>query len=198
MKRNLFSIFCLSISALALSQSGNTGINTTTPNTTLTVEGGLEVAYKEVAAAVTLTKSDYNIAFTGATAATITLPTITSASAPNEFIGRIYRIKNLSAVDLTIAPASGQNIRTETATGATSIIAPSGYTVEIVNSGATTWNAEYLKGSINKSWLITYDLTNTNSDWISSFDTKIDSNKYSVSNRCSVEKSEWKLWINLD
>ena len=139
-----------------------------------------EVAYKEVTAATTLTKADYNVAYTGTADAIITLPTISSTAAC-EFIGRIYRVKNLTTFAVTVSAATGQTIRTETATGASSITVPAGYTVEIVNSGATTWNADFLRGRSTKSWLLTYVLNNTAGDWVESFDTKIDANKYSMS-----------------
>lgn len=124
--------------------TGKVGINTNTPNTTLTVEGGFEAAHAEKTGNYTLTEADHYITFKGASTSTFTLPACTTVAA-NSFSGRIYKIKNISNVDLTLTTTGSDIIRNTNTTGTSSVTIPAGYYVEVVNSnGGASWDLSFL------------------------------------------------------
>ncbi|MHA1401532.1 MAG: hypothetical protein ACTSQE_14375 [Candidatus Heimdallarchaeaceae archaeon] len=104
---------------------GNVGIGTTTPNSTLGVNGSISLPYTAKTGAYTLTASDYTVDCTSSTF-TITLPTASGIS------GRIYNIKNSGTGIITI-DANG----TETIDGnlTAEIIKPTSLTVQSTGVG---------------------------------------------------------------
>ena len=81
------------------------GIGTTTPNSTLDVRGSISANYRAFTTS-TSAATDNMLAFTGTSAATLTLPTAVTCT------GRVYWIKNASSNTsvLTIATTSSQTI----------------------------------------------------------------------------------------
>ncbi|MFV0305951.1 MAG: hypothetical protein ACK5IC_10780 [Moheibacter sp.] len=147
MKKHILTISLL-LSTLVF---GQVGVNTDTPNSTLSIEGSLEAAYKQItASSYTLTDTDYYVSYTGSSDATFILPTVGSGT--SSFAGRIYKIKNISPHNITLQPTTGDELRNNTLVGVSSVIVPSGYFVEIVNNtnstGAATWDISFV-GSPN-------------------------------------------------
>ena len=99
-----FALFVTSVTA----QTGNVGIGTFTPTSTLQVNGSLAVGYRSLTASATLNSTDYAVEYSGTTAGTLTLPDATTSA------GRIYVIKNTSTTQPTplviLSPQSGQTI----------------------------------------------------------------------------------------
>src|SRR5689334_22028049 len=103
--KNLFVIiFSISI----IYANAQVGIGTTSPNSTLDVRGSLSLSYRSFSASTTATSTDNALAFSGSSAATLTLPDASTCT------GRIYSVKNISATlptpILTIATTSSQTI----------------------------------------------------------------------------------------
>ncbi|MGE8512235.1 MAG: hypothetical protein ACN6N7_05980 [Chryseobacterium culicis] len=143
------------------------GVNTSNPNSILTVEGSLETAYKEISSSYLITNLDYYITYNGASAATITLPAVQSGSLA--FSGRTYKIKNISAADIILSANGTDKIRNQNAAGTSTFIIPAGNFVEVVNnintSGNGTWDLSYVgypnSAPSNYSLANVYDFTST-------------------------------------
>lgn len=74
-----------------LTLNAQVGINTTTPNSTLAINGSLRAGYKEVTAtSYTITDTDHYITYNGTGNTTFTLPVIGSGT--SSYTGRIYKI----------------------------------------------------------------------------------------------------------
>jgi hypothetical protein len=105
MKKPILVITALFYSILAFAQ---TGIGTTSPNSTLDIRGSLSLNNRPFTASTAATSTDNTLIFTGATAATVTLPDAGTCT------GRVYIIKNASTTNpvpvLTIATTSSQTI----------------------------------------------------------------------------------------
>lgn len=141
MKKSLLSLAFIS---LAYYSHAQVGVGTNSPNSTLTVEGSLETAYKEVSANTTLTAADHYVTFSGSTAGTITLPAV--GSGITSFTGRIYRIKNVSTANVTLAASSGNTLRAQASPVSTFTLQPGTY-VEVVNNAsatAATWDISFV------------------------------------------------------
>lgn len=136
MKRILCPLFFL-LATINL-QAQNVGINTTTPGSTLSVNGSLSAGYKNVTTDYTLTAEDYFIVYSGSLAATFNLPPALPSGSGN-FKGRVYRIKNNSNGLLTVKPVANEKISSEVAA-----IIYKGATLELISTGNTTgitWEA---------------------------------------------------------
>lgn len=103
-----FYASALIVLVCSLKINGQVGIGTTTPNSTLEVQGSLATGYRAFTATTAATITDHILVYTGTTAATLTLPTSVGIT------GRSYVIKNASATvptpNLTIATTSSQTI----------------------------------------------------------------------------------------
>lgn len=135
--KNILPPIILLIATLSL-RAQNVGINTTSPASTLSINGSFSAAYKTVTSSYTLTADDYFVVYNGAAAATFTLPPALAANSGN-FKGRIYKIKNTGNGLLTIKPAANEKISTEVVA-----LLYKGASLELINTGNTTgitWEA---------------------------------------------------------
>jgi hypothetical protein len=113
---------------MRISGTGNVGIGTTAPNSTLQVNGSLAMTYHVGSGSYTLLATDYVIINTGA-AATWTLP------AANTCPGRIYKLINQGTGNITFS----RTVRTASASTFTALTyAVSGNRCEIISDG-TEW-----------------------------------------------------------
>lgn len=104
---NDWSIYVSGSPKVALqSSTGNFGIGTTSPTSTLTTVGSIAVPIRTITANRTLDNTDYTVLVNNTAAATITLP------ASSTITGRIYVIKKVSAAgnDVTLATTGGETI----------------------------------------------------------------------------------------
>ncbi|MEP7229669.1 MAG: hypothetical protein ABI691_05425 [Ginsengibacter sp.] len=112
--------------------SGNVGIATTSPNSTLQNSGSFSLSIITKTTNYTVTASDYTIVYNNTTSArTVTLPTASGIT------GRIYVIKKISSStsrDVTIATAGS-----ETIDGAASKVLTIQYTQMTVQSDGSNW-----------------------------------------------------------
>lgn len=132
---------CISVSAIS-----QVGVGTTTPNSTLDVRGSVSTAYRAFTSSTSAAITDNMLAFTGTSAATLTLPTAATVA------GRYYWIKNASSNSsvLTIATTSSQTID-----GAASwTLDAQNEAVRIVSNG-TNWFvvSESLPGNSGTAWI---------------------------------------------
>ncbi|PKF73957.1 hypothetical protein [Chryseobacterium sp. PMSZPI] len=175
-------IWALSLMSLSLFHA-QTGINTTTPNSTLTVNGSFEADYKEItSSAYNITSNDYYLTYNGASNATFTLPSIGTGNL--SFSGRIYRIKNISGSNLSIQASNGNTLRSDNAPVSTFVVAAGAY-AEIVNNNNTnggTWDLTYTPAisKFNNAELYVTQLlipphsTNNAADWTNHANTGYD------------------------
>jgi hypothetical protein len=107
----------------------NVGIGTTSPNSTLQVDGSISVAIRSTAASplIALTATDYVLVVTGAGASNVGLP--------NPVAGRVYVVKNRSSGLITLLPFFGP--ATIDGLGSISIASPNGV-AQVVSDG-TNW-----------------------------------------------------------
>lgn len=125
---------------------GAVGIGTINPNSTLAIKGFLEAGYKEVSSSYTLSETDHYVSYTGNMDASISLPSVGSGT--TAFFGRIYKIKNISNNQLTIATKNSTDKLRNSSSEIPSFILPPGYYAEIVNntnlSGSATWDVSFI------------------------------------------------------
>ncbi|AZA83754.1 hypothetical protein C1637_14060 [Chryseobacterium lactis] len=148
---------------------GQVGIKTITPNSSLTINGSLQAAYKEITSSTTLTDTDFYIVYTGNTSAIVSLPAVAIGS--SSFAGRIYKIKNISSSTLTIKANGTDKIRLNNTSSSNTVDIPTNSIVEIVNntntSGGNTWDLSLTTNNIsttdNYYKLLATDVANLNS-----------------------------------
>ncbi|MBP1163118.1 MULTISPECIES: hypothetical protein [unclassified Chryseobacterium] len=120
----------------AVPLTAQVGINTTTPNSTLAVNGSLRAGYSEVTATTySILTTDHYITYNGTADATFTLPVIGTGT--TSFTGRIYKIKNISPNAITLQASSGNTLRIDN-TPVASFMIPTGAYAEVVNNSNTT------------------------------------------------------------
>lgn len=130
--RKLISIFLFGAATL----NAQVGINTSTPNSTLAVNGSLRAGYKEVTATTyPIVANDHYITYNGPANATFTLPVIGTGT--TSYTGRIYKIKNISSSTITLQASSGNTLRIDN-TPVASFVIPVGAYAEVVNNSNTT------------------------------------------------------------
>jgi hypothetical protein len=135
------------LSALVLSANAQVGIGTVSPNSMLDLRGSFAPIYRSFAGATSLTVNDHTVVFTGASAATASLPDASTCP------GRIYCIKNFSAVlpapVLTIGTVSSQTID-----GVSSwLLNQSNQSITLISDGAN-WEmfAQFLPAASGNYW----------------------------------------------
>lgn len=84
--------------------SGNVGILTSAPNSSLHVAGSVATGWRAISVADSFTSTDFTIESSGAAAYNVTLPTAVGIT------GRIYVLKNVSGGIRTLATTSSQTI----------------------------------------------------------------------------------------
>ncbi|REC46615.1 hypothetical protein [Chryseobacterium pennipullorum] len=112
------------------------GINTTTPNSTLAVNGSLGAGYSQITAnSYTILPTDHYITYNGTGNATFTLPVIGTGA--TSYTGRIYKIKNISTSGITLQASGANTLRIDN-TPVASFVIPRGAYAEVVNNSNTT------------------------------------------------------------
>jgi len=150
--KNLLALVLFAFSGVGYAQTGNVGINTVLPGSTLTVSGSIAGQYKNVSASTTLGVNDFYTAFSGSTAGTFTLPAATAAApAAGNTLGRVYYIKNTGTAALTVAASGSELIDTQSGAGVASVsITPGGY-IMLISKGTTTGTTWEMGILINKT-----------------------------------------------
>ncbi|REC62919.1 hypothetical protein DRF65_08875 [Chryseobacterium pennae] len=123
-------------------QTGNIGVNTPTPGSSLTVNGSFAASYKMVNVSGTVGANDYYIAYNGTGNGTLTLPV--AINGVGNFSGRTYHFKNTGNAALSIAASGAELIDDQNGTGlgVSSLSIPPGYYAFLVSKGTitgTTW-----------------------------------------------------------
>ncbi|WP_426482211.1 hypothetical protein [Chryseobacterium sp. R2ACT005] len=149
MKKPLLYLIVLLINSILHSQ---VGLNTTSPGSTLTVNGSIAGQYKISSVSVTLGINDFYMAFNGSTAGTFTLPAaVAAAPAQGNILGRVYFIKNTGSAQLTIATSGTELIDNQSGAGVASFkLNPGGYTM-IISKGTTSGTTWELSTFIDKT-----------------------------------------------
>lgn len=130
--RKFISIFLFG----AITLNAQVGINTSTPNSTLAINGSLRAGYKEVSTTTySILATDHYITYNGSANATFTLPVIGTGT--TSYTGRIYKIKNISSSTITLQASSGNTLRIDN-TPVASFVIPLGAYAEVVNNTNTT------------------------------------------------------------
>ncbi|MBK1896174.1 hypothetical protein [Chryseobacterium paridis] len=140
MRRNfttLLKTLGLLVSAITFAQTGNVGINTVTPGSTIDINGSVAASYKTVnTASYNLTSTDFHVSYNGTSNAIFSLPS--AINGVGNFKGRIYTIKNNTNFTITINPAAPEMIN-----GNTSVLITANQSIQVINTGltgtASTW-----------------------------------------------------------
>lgn len=150
MRRNsiFLTLFAISNSILLYSQTGNVGINTTTPGSTLTVNGSFAATYRSVTTSGNVAATDYYLAYNGNTNGTLTLPAAVNGS--GNFMGRTYHFKNTGTAVLSVTANGAELIDNQTGAGVGTVNVPPGYYAFFINKGTmtgTTWELILISSS---------------------------------------------------
>lgn len=149
MKIHSIYIFLLLFSGSFLySQTGNVGIDNTSPGSKLTVNGSFAATYRQVTTSGTIGANDYYIAYNSGTNGTLTLPT--AINGPGNFSGRTYHFKNTGTATLSISASGTELIDNQSGAGVSSVNVPAGYYAFFISKGTitgTTWELILLSSS---------------------------------------------------
>jgi hypothetical protein len=96
---------------IAFMPSGNMGINTRSPNSTLHVLGAYQGKTKSVSTSVTLANDDWFVLVTNNSTSTITLPTLVSGTTDGKML--YIRATGGASTSVTIAAAAGNTLTTQ-------------------------------------------------------------------------------------
>ncbi|WP_449399224.1 hypothetical protein [Chryseobacterium wanjuense] len=143
--RNFLLTLTLPLFGIVSAQSGNIGLNTPNPGSTLDINGSLAAQYKTVSASnYVMTSSDFYVAYTGTANSIFTLPA--AITGVGNFKGRMYTVKNNTAFTVTI-----NSTVPETINGNAGITVPAGQSVELISTGLTgavsTWELSGFRSS---------------------------------------------------
>lgn len=119
------------LASAAGAQTGNIGIGSSVNGSRLTLGGSFAGAFRSSTSSTILTTSDYFLHYIGSATGTITLP-LSQTGAAN-FKGRVYKIRNGSALPLIITASGSEGID-----GNLSISIAAGHSAELISNGATT------------------------------------------------------------
>jgi len=133
----LGQILGLATSSIVFSQTGNVGINTPNPGSTIDINGSLAANYTAInTASYNLTATDFHVSYNGTANAVFNLPA--AISGVGNFKGRLYTIKNNTNFTITVNSAAPETIN-----GNASISIPANQSVQLINTGLTgassTW-----------------------------------------------------------
>ncbi|MDR1203579.1 MAG: hypothetical protein LBL58_18380 [Tannerellaceae bacterium] len=150
-------IFGTNLNGTLAAPAGNIGIRTTTPTSTVTVNGSIAGSYHEITeTSYDISPTDYVISYIGtADVATLNLPTITTA-----ITGRVYYIKNLTTnCTLTISGGAATLRRGGASPTQSTMTVPPGYHTMIVanaNTSGQAWDVLSLQDShvVNTGWVL--------------------------------------------
>jgi len=128
---NKIFAYVIVISLLSVNSFSQIGIGTTTPNSTLDVQGSVAAKLTMSTTTSNTLGNTYNFIYTGTSAGTATLPDATTIT------GRMYTIKNASTNSslLTVNTTSSQTID-----GSTTYILTTQYQTITVASNGSNWN----------------------------------------------------------
>ncbi|WP_343608419.1 hypothetical protein [Chryseobacterium oranimense] len=133
----LGQILGLTTSSIVFSQTGNVGINTPNPGSTIDINGSLAANYTAInTASYNLTATDFHVSYNGTANAVFNLPA--AISGVGNFKGRLYTIKNNTNFTITVNSAAPETIN-----GNASISIPANQSTQLINTGLTgassTW-----------------------------------------------------------
>lgn len=135
---------CNTVCLVAICSYGQTGIGTTSPNSSLHVNGALSYGVRSVTANTALTISDEVLLFKGTSSATVTLPDATQCT------GRIYWIKNASST-LPVPVLTIQTIGSQMIDGVSSTSIDEPYEAIRLVSDGSSWNLFHESVPIRKT-----------------------------------------------
>ncbi|WP_223559721.1 hypothetical protein [Chryseobacterium lathyri] len=148
----LGQIVGLVTSSVIFAQSGNVGINTPNPGSTMDVNGSIAAHYLAVTAAVyNLNSSDFHVSYNGTANAVFNLPA--AISGVGNFKGRMYTVKNNTNFTITVNSAAPETIN-----GSASITVPANQSAQLINTGLTgansTWEVVSMGSSSTGDYII--------------------------------------------
>ncbi|WP_126650581.1 hypothetical protein [Chryseobacterium aureum] len=127
--KKLFFAVMISCPFLGMAQAGSVGINTSSPGSTLDINGSIAASYKSVIVNnYNLTPTDFHVAYNGTTDAVFNLPPAISGS--GNFRGRIYRIQNNTNFNITVNTVAPEKIG-----GSTSVIITANRSLQVISTG---------------------------------------------------------------
>lgn len=144
--KKLFIGFLSLLSYCLLGQSGNVGINTVIPGSTLEINGSLAAQYRLISADYNMSITDYYVAYNGSSVGTITLPAAVAAyPAQGHIKGRVYYIKNTGSFNVTITANGSELIDNQPGAAVSSIGLGQGWAAILISNGnagaGVTWEA---------------------------------------------------------
>jgi len=139
-------------SCIAFAQTGNIGVNTPNPGSTMDINGSVAAKYNAVTSTnYNLTATDYHVSYNGTSNAVLNLPS--AISGVGNFKGRMYTIKNNTNFTITVNSAAPETIN-----GNTSVIVPANQSVQVINTGLTganpTWEVVSLGSTSTGDYII--------------------------------------------
>ncbi|MFP3591403.1 hypothetical protein [Chryseobacterium sp. SIMBA_038] len=124
-------------SFIAFAQTGNVGINTTTPGSTIDINGSVAAKYSAVSTTpYTLTSTDFHVSYNGSSNAVFNLPP--AINGVGNFKGRMYTIKNNTNFAITVNAAAPETIN-----GSTNVSIPANQSLQLINTGLNGANSTW-------------------------------------------------------